>query len=118
MRVCLTKFTDEIADFLTNETLKAIDYGILDLSKIRNHELREVLVFLEELLTMELKVNYLENDTGLFRVHVVEGKCYYKEFGYVIEADSVCELKELVLAEDRIWYVFDEISAQKLIEGH
>ena len=36
MRVCLTKFTDEIADFLTNETLKAIDYGILDLHHIGN----------------------------------------------------------------------------------
>ena len=42
MRVCLTKFTDEIADFLTNETLKAIDYGILDLHHIKNRELRNV----------------------------------------------------------------------------
>lgn len=108
-------YSQEVVEFLNVETLKKIDYGILDLSKIRNHELREVLIFLEELLTMELKVNYLENDTGLFRVQVVEGKCYYKEFGYVIEADSVFELKELVLAEDRIWYVFDEIMACKYL---
>ena len=78
MLIDWVRYSQEVVEFLNVETLKKIDYGILDLSKIRNHELR---------------------------------KCYYKEFGYVIEADSVCELKELVLAEDRIWYVFDEIMA-------
>ena len=107
------RYTDEVVEFLNVDTLMKIDYGILDLSGIRNAELREVLLFFEELLSLELKVNYLENDTGLFRVQVIEGKCYYREFGYVIEADSVCELKELVLAENRIWYVFDDILAFK-----
>jgi hypothetical protein len=80
-----------------------------------NHALREVLLFFEELLTMELKVNYLENDTGLFRVEVVEERYCYREFGHVLEADSICDLKELVLGENRIWYVFDDILARRLI---
>ena len=111
------RYTDEVVEFLNVDTLRKIDYGILDLSKIRNHELREVLMFFEELLSLELRVNYLENDTGLFRVRVIGGKCYYEEFGHVIEADSVCELKELVLAENRIWYVFDDILAGKCCGG-
>ena len=78
MRVCLTKFTDEIADFLTNETLKAIDYGILDLHHIKNRELRNVFYFLEELLTVELELNYLENETGIFRVCRRGNFWYYK----------------------------------------
>ncbi|WP_405294274.1 hypothetical protein [Methanobrevibacter sp.] len=116
MRFDLAKYSVEIVEFLCAKTLEEIDYGILDLSHVRNHELKEVLIFLEELLTIELKVNYLKNDTGLFRVHVVGNKYCYNEFGYVLEADSLCELKELVLGEDRIWYVFDEISARELIE--
>lgn len=117
MRFDLLKYSVEIVEFLCAKTLEEIDYGILDLSHIRNYELKEVLMFFEELLTLELKLNYLENDTGLFRVHVVGNRYCYKEFGYVLEAGSLCELKELVLGENRIWYVFDEISAQKLIEG-
>jgi hypothetical protein len=111
---CL-KYSVEIVEFLNVETLKEIDCGILDLSKIKNYELREVLLFFEELLTLELKVNYMENDTGIFRVQIIENKYYYKEFGHVIEADSICELKELVLSENRIWYVFDDILAKKLL---
>ena len=110
------KYSVEIVEFLTVETLREIDYGILDLSKIANNELREVLLFFEELLTMELKVNYLENDTGLFRVEVIEEGYRYREFGHVIEAGSICELKELVLSENRIWYVFDDILSKRLIQ--
>jgi hypothetical protein len=109
------RYTQEVEEFLNVDTLRKIDYGILDLSKIRNHELREVFIFFEELLCLELKVNYLENETGLFRVRAVEGGYCYCEFGYVVEADSICELKELVLAENRIWYVFDEISAENYL---
>ncbi len=109
------KYKVEIVEFLNVETLKEIDWGILDLSKIKNHELKGVLLFFEELLTLELKVNYLENDTGLFRVQVIEDKYLYNEFGYTIEADSVYELRELVLSENRIWYVFDEILAEELL---
>ena len=108
------RYSSEIADFLSADTLKEIDYGVLDLSNVVDFELRQVLGFLEELLTLELKVNYYENETGMFRVQFFEGKYCYTEFGHVIEADSICELKELVLNENRIWYVFDEILAQEL----
>lgn len=114
MRFDLLKYSDEIVEFLNVETLREIDYGILDLSKIQNHELKEVLLFFEDLLRMELKVNYFENDTGLFRVQFSCGKYYYEEFGYVIEADSLCELKERVLSENRIWYVFDDVLAGEI----
>ena len=77
-------------------------------------ELREVLHFFEELLTMELKVNYMENDTGIFRVHAVDGGYCYREFGRVLEADSIEDLKQRVLGENRIWYVFDEILASEM----
>lgn len=115
MEFDLDKYTVEIVEFLNVETLMKIDYGILDLSKVKDYELKEVLLFFEELLTIELKVNYFKNGTGIFRVHVIEGKCYYDEFGHIIEADSICELRELVLCENRIWYVFDEILAEKLL---
>ena len=113
MRVCLTKFTDEIADFLTNETLKAIDYGILDLHHIKNRELRNVFYFLEELLTDELELNYLENKTGIFRVCRRGNFWYYKQGKHIIKAICLDELKKQVTVENRIWYVFDEDLAKK-----
>ena len=109
------RYSSEIVDFLSVDTLRQIDYGVLDLSNVGDFELREVLGFLEELLTLELKVNYYENETGFFRVQVFEGRYCYTEFGHVLEADSICELKKMVLSENRIWYVFDEILAQELI---
>lgn len=117
MEFNLDKFRVDIGEFFNAETLREIDYGILDLSKIQDHELKEVLVFFEEFLTMELKLNYLENETGLFRVQIIDDKYCYDEFGYVIVADSICELRELVLSENRIWYVFDEILAEKVISS-
>lgn len=117
MEFYLNKFRVEIVEFFNAETLMEIDYGILDLSRIQDHELKEVLIFFEEFLTMELKLNYLENETGLFRVQIIDDKYCYDEFGYVIKADSICELKELVLSENRIWYVFDEILAEKIISS-
>ncbi len=117
MEFNLNKFRVEIVEFFNAETLREIDYGILDLSRIQDHELKEVLIFFEEFLTMELKLNYLENETGLFRVQIIDDKYCYDEFGYVIEADSICELKKLVLSENRIWYVFDEILAEKIISS-
>ncbi len=108
MELNLTRFTAEIIDFLCTDTIRDIDYGILDLSYVDDFELREVLYALGEVLTLELKVNHLENNTGIFRVQLERNRYYYREFGYVIEADSLVELKELVLAENRIWYVFDE----------
>lgn len=107
MDLNLTRFTREIFDFICADTVRDIDEGVLDLSHVRNMELREVLHFLGDVLTLELKVNYLESNTGIFRVRFENGLYCYREFGYVIEADSLEELKELVLAEGRIWYVFD-----------
>ena len=114
MELNFVNYSLEVVDFLSAETLEKIDYGILDLSNISNHELKEVLMFFEELLTLELKINYMENETGIFRVHIIENKYYYKELGYEIEANSIHELKKLVLAENRIWYVFDKISAKEI----
>lgn len=113
MEFNLLKYSEEIVEFLSVKTLREIDYGILDLSKVSDYKLKEVLIFLEEVLTLELKYNYLQNTTGFFRVHVFQGKYYYNDFGYVLEADSICELKELVLSENRIWYVFDDILAEE-----
>ena len=103
----LTRFGREIVDFLCTETVRDIDEGVLDLSHVRDMELREVLYFLGDVLTLELKVDYLESNTGIFRVRFENGMYFYKEFGHVIEADSLEELKELVMEEGRIWYVFD-----------
>ena len=109
------KYSEEIVEFLSVKTLEEIDYGVLDLFQIRDYGLREVLCFFEEILTLELKVNYLENDTGLFRVQFLGGRFTYKEFGHVLEADSICALRELVLSENRIWYVFDDILAREFL---
>ena len=108
------RLTGEIAEFLSAKTLEEIDYGILDLTKIEDVELREVLFFFEDLLTLELKVNYYENPTGIFRVCLEDDGFSYREFGHVIEADCLADLKELVLAENRIWYVFDDLLANRL----
>lgn len=108
MEIDLTRFKREIFDFLCTQTIQEIDFGVLDLSYVEDIELKGALCFFKEVLTLELKVNYLENNTGIFRVQYENGRYCYREFGYVIEADSLVELKDLVLAEDRIWYVFDE----------
>lgn len=115
MHLNLAQYSQEIYEFLSVETLEKIDYGILDLSNVCDLELREVLHFFEELLTMELKVNYMENSTGIFRVSVVDGIYCYREFGNVLEADSIDGLRELVLGENQIWYVFDDILAREII---
>lgn len=115
MHLNLAKYSQEIHEFLSAETLEKIDYGILDLSNVCDLELREVLHFFEELLTMELKVNYMESNTGIFRVQIVGGRYCYREFGNVIEADSIEDLMELVLRENMIWYVFDDVLANEMI---
>lgn len=111
----LTHFALEIVEFLSADTLRDIDYGVLDLSYICDGELKEVLCFFSHMLTYELKVNYSENSTGIFRVEFSHDRFYYNEYGHVIEADSLSELEELVLAENRIWYVFDSVLAENLI---
>ncbi len=117
MELNLDNYFGEIIEFLSVETLVKIDYGILDLSNVENIELKEVFCFFEDLLTWELKANYLENNTGIFRVKMEGENLCYNEFGYVIEADSISNLKELVLDENRIWYVFDEVLANNIFEN-
>ena len=113
MRLDLANFTSEIGDFLNEETLRAIDYGILDLHQVENRELREVFYFIEELLTAELEQNYLDNDTGIFRVSKRGCLWYYKQERHMIEANTLVELKSKVIFENRIWYVFDEDLADR-----
>lgn len=108
MESSLIRYTEEVVEFLNADTLKAIDYGVLDIGHVRNHELKRVLTFLEDMLTLELELNYLENRTGCFRVSV-NGECWcYKERNNVIEAESLVELKKQVISQNRIWYVFDD----------
>lgn len=114
MRVKLSKFSSEITDFLTIETVKAIDYGVLDLHNVENRELREVFYFFEELLAVELELNYLENKTGIFRVSKENDFWYYRQERHVIRACSLEELKRKVIVENRIWYVFDENLVKRL----
>ena len=115
MRDSLVKYQAYVVDFLNEDTLKAIDYGILDLSKIRNYELKQVLTFFENLLTTELERNYMHNNTGIFRVSREDEFWCYCEVNQTIKASSVTELKEIVLNEHRIWYVFDEMLARKAL---
>ncbi len=110
------KYSGEIIDFLSVETLEKIDYGVLDLSDIKNYELREVLYSYGELLEMELHYNYLNNSTGIFRVSVSHERFYYCESDIVLEADSLDELRHLVLSQKRIWYVFDCMLFENLKE--
>ena len=48
MRLDWFKYSGEVVEFLCVETLRDIDYGILDLSRIKNPELSEVFQFFEE----------------------------------------------------------------------
>lgn len=112
MQFKLVKYQNEVIDFLNEKTLYEIDCGILDLHNIENTELKCVLHYLEDMLKLELRANYLMNDTGIFRVERKSGIWYYREMTHEIEAGSLNDLKELVLAENRIWYVFDEFLAE------
>ena len=102
------RYSQDIIEFVNEDTLKAIDWGVLDLGHIENYELKEILLVIEEELSQELKKNYTENTTGIFRVFKSHEFWYYEEYGYVIKAQSLCELKKIVKSQNRIWYVFDE----------
>lgn len=115
MRQGLIRYIDEILEFLTNDTLEAIDWGVLDLGQIRDLELKSVLMVYEQSLTLELKDNYKNNGTGIFRVRYFDGIWCYEEFGCVIEAENLKELEEIVTGQNRIWYVFDEYSINGVI---
>lgn len=102
------KFRWEIIEFMSKETLEAIDWGVLDLGHIRDCELRKILLAMEAALTLELERNYRYNSTGIFRVSVKGRFWCYEENGIEIKAKSIGDLKRLVESQDRIWYVFDE----------
>lgn len=102
------KFKFEIIEFLCEDTLKAIDWGVLDLGHIKNRELKQILLTLEAALTLELESNYINNTTGIFRVSL-KGRCWcYEEKGIQIKANDISDLKRRVESQNRIWYVFDE----------
>ena len=114
MSIDFVRYTSEIIEFKNAQTLEAIDLGILDLGDINDLELKRVLVRIEEELTEELMRNYNQNSTGIFRVSYFRGIWSYREYGCRIDASSLCELKRRVIAQNRIWYVFDEFSAKRL----
>lgn len=110
MSLDLVKYTTEILEFLTTETLEAIDWGVLDLGHVKDLELKSVLMIFEKSLTLELKDNYKNNSTGIFRVRYANGFWCYEEFGYTVKSRNLEELREIVIGQNRIWYVFDEFS--------
>ncbi len=114
MGIYSARYTSEKLDFLCAETLFEIDYGILDLSHVKNVELRNLFCYLEEVLTVELMLNYRQNRTGMFRVHLFGDVWCYCERDCIITAGSCRELEERVISENRIWYVFDEFLAGRL----
>lgn len=107
-------YISEKLDFLCAKTLYEIDYGILDLSHVKNVELRNLFCYLEEVLTVELLLNYRQNRTGMFRVHLFGDVWCYCECDCIITAESCLELEERVTSQNRIWYVFDEGLAGRL----
>ena len=115
MRDSLVKYQADVVEFLNEDTLKAIDYGILDLGNIRDYELKMVLRHVESILTLELKLNYRFNSTGIFRVSKSNGCWCYRRDNHIIRAPSIRELKEHVIRENQIWYVFDEILAENIL---
>ena len=114
MGIDLAEYSGEILDFVCTETLMEIDCGILDLAHIEDAQLKCILYYLEELLTVELLMNYRQNRTGIFRVYRFGDVWCYCERECVITARSCRELKESVVSKKRIWYVFDERLAVKL----
>ena len=101
MSIDFVRYTSEIIEFKNAQTLEAIDWGILDLGDINDLELK-------------IMRNYNQNSTGIFRVSYFRGIWSYREYGCRIDAPSLCELKRRVIAQNRIWYVFDEFSAKRL----
>ena len=105
-----------IDEFLTVKTLEAIDWGVLDLSKVRI-EKRQILYRVEFLLTSELRDNYANNSCGIFRVSRVENLWVYSDkiTSRQFSAESIQKLEEIVVESNSIWYVFDEELARGII---
>lgn len=109
------RFREEIIEFMCKETLQAIDFGVLDLGHVRDYELKEIFIHLENELTVELKKNYRQNRTGIFRVSYRDDFWCYEESGYLIKAKCIEELRNIVESQNRIWYVFDETLGGKCV---
>ncbi len=107
------KYGEEILEFLSQDTLEAIDLGVLDLGHIKDMELKCVLIQIERSLTLELMDNYKNNSTGIFRVSYSNGEWCYEENGFKLKAMSLEKLKRIVISQNRIWYVFDEYSLRR-----
>ena len=88
MNFDIREYSGEILEFLSEYTLRDIDYGVLDLAGIRDYNLRAIFHYLSNL---------------------------YDEYGDIIQADSLLKLKSQVESEGRIWYVFDEFLARKYL---
>lgn len=110
------RFRYDIIEFMSKETLEAIDWGVLDLGHIKNYELKEILLALEATLTLELENNYINNSTGIFRVSFKGQFWCYEENGIEIRAKSIGDLKRIVESQNRIWYVFDEELGGKCVK--
>ena len=113
MGIDLDKYASEVLDFLCTDTMYEIDCGTLDLGCIRDVELREFFRYMEELLYVELLLNYMQSATGIFRVHLFGDVWCYCEGQCVITAESLCELRQSVISQNGIWYVFDETLARR-----
>ena len=107
-----------INNFLTSSTLEAIDWGVLDLSKV-DAKKRKILRHFEAMLTYELKENYKNNSFGIFRVSRIEDMWVYSDriTSQVFESHDIYELKKKVIKSDNIWYVFDDQLAGEINEG-
>ena len=101
------KFRYDIIEFMCEDTLEAIDWGVLDLRHNKNRELKEILFTLETALTLELENNYKNNTTGIFRVSREDQYWCYEENDIRIKAENLRDLKRMVKSQNRIWYVFD-----------
>ncbi|WP_407422345.1 hypothetical protein [Methanobrevibacter sp.] len=60
-------------------------------------------------------MNYMLNGTGIFRVYRFGDVWCYCEGDCVIAEESPQELERSVVSQNRIWYVFDECLAGRLM---
>lgn len=105
----------KITEFFTTETVRAIDWGVLDSNRIKSCDI-ESFYFFESMLTLELEKNYRYNDSGIFRVEKQENSVVYTDevTSQVIVAENIADLEIKVKKSNNIWYVFDEILASRL----
>ena len=52
----IKQYSGEILEFLSEYTLRDIDYGVLDLTGIKDYNLRAIFYYLSDLLYLELYI--------------------------------------------------------------